>query len=221
MDIKEAVIKRHSVRRYLDKPIEANLVEALKEKIEEINRESGLKITLVTDEATAFTGPLAHYGKFENCKNYFVICGKRGLEEKVGYFGEKLVIFSQMIGLNTCWVALTYKRGSVPIKAEKGERLYIVISVGYGRNRGLPRKSKPIERLCRVKGEMPEWFKNGMDFAMRAPTAINQQKFLITLEDDGRVRAKSLLGPCHKIDLGIVKYHFELGAGKDSFQWVE
>ena len=58
-----------------------------------------------------------------------------------------------------------------------------------------------------------KWFENGMDYAMRAPTAINQQKFLITLKD-GKVSFKSFFGPCHKIDLGIVKYHFELGTKK-------
>ena len=76
-----------------------------------------------------------------------------------------------------------------------------------------------MEKLCSVEGEMPEWFENGMDFALRAPTAINQQKFLITLLPNKRVRAKAKLGPCSKIDLGIVKYHFELGAGKDNFKW--
>lgn len=222
MDIKEAVIKRHSVRRYLDKEIESEIVSRLREEIEKINLESGLTFDLVTNEPTAFTGFLAHYGRFENCKNYFTVCGKAGMEEAVGYYGERLVILCQMLGLNTCWVALTYKRGKAAVRAKKGEKFYIVISVGYGRNRGLPRKTKPMQSLCTVKsadGKMPKWFEDGMDFAMRAPTAINQQKFHITLNEDQTVSAKSRLGPCHKIDLGIVKYHFELGAGKDSFKW--
>ena len=219
MDIKQAVIKRHSVRQYKDKEIEEELVCQLNSAIKEICEESGLDIQLILNEPKAFTGPLANYGKFENCKNYITICGKKGRETDVGYYGEKLVILAQMLGLNTCWVALTYKRGQVPIKAKSGEKFYIVISIGYGRHRGLPRKSKPMEKLCFVKGDMPEWFKNGMDFALRAPTAINQQKFLITLLDNSRVRIKALLGPCSKIDMGIVKYHFELGAGKENFKW--
>lgn len=221
MDIKEAVIKRHSVRRYIDKPIEDNVALELRNAILSVANESGLDIQLVLNEPKAFTGPLASYGKFENCKNYITICGKKGRETDVGYYGERLVITAQILGLNTCWVALTYKRGQVPIKAKRGEKFYIVISVGYGRNRGLPRKTKPMEKLCDVKGEMPQWFYEGMDFAMRAPTAINQQKFLITLLENNRVRAKALLGPCSKIDLGIVKYHFELGAGKENFKWED
>ena len=208
MDIKEAIIKRHSVRCYLDKKLEA---------IKDINSESGLKFNLVLNEPTAFTGFLAKYGRFENCKNYVTISGEKGRETDVGYYGERLVIMAQALGLNSCWVALTYKKGSVPIKTKKNEKFYITIAIGYGKNRGLPRKSKPIEKLCRVEGEMPQWFKNGMDFAMRAPTAINQQRFLITLKNKNQVSFKALFGPCSKIDLGIVMYHFEIGAGKENY----
>ena len=221
MDIKEAIIKRHSVRRYLDKEIDKSTANELKIVINEACRDSGLDIQLVLNEPSAFTGFLAKYGRFENCKNYITICGKKGRETDVGYYGEKIVIAAQMLGLNTCWVALTYKKGKVPVKAKTGERFYITIAVGYGRNRGLPRKTKPMEQLCSVNGEMPEWFKNGMDFAMRAPTAINQQRFLVTLLDDNTVKAKAFFGPCSKIDLGIVKYHFEIGAGKESFKWED
>ncbi len=218
LEIDKAVVKRHSVRQYQDKPIEKELADRLNNFIDEINRESGLTFELVLNEPEAFTGPLAHYGKFENCFNYIVIKGPSGREEDVGYYGEKIVIFAQQIGLNTCWVALTYSKGKLNLKLNKGEKFYLLISIGYGRHRGLPRKSKPMEKLCTASGEMPQWFKNGMDFAMRAPTAINQQKFMITLLENGEVSAKSFFGPCHKIDLGIVKYHFELGA-KIPIKW--
>lgn len=224
MDIKEAIIKRHSVRCYLDKPIEENAVNGLKNAIDEVCRGSGLDIQLVLDEPRAFTGLLAKYGKFENCKNYITICGAKGREVDVGYYGEKIVIAAQMLGLNTCWVALTYKKKYVPISPKKDEKFYITISVGYGRNRGLPRKTKPMEKLCNLQeSEMPQWFLQGMDFAQRAPTAINQQKFYIALLDKEQniVRAEAKWGPCSKIDLGIVKYHFELGAGANNFKWEE
>ena len=82
------------------------------------------------------------------------------------------------------------------------------------------KSGKAMEELCNVqRDKMPAWFEGGMDFAMRAPTAINQQRFYITLVSDNTVRAEARLGPCSKIDLGIVKYHFEIGAGKESFKW--
>ena len=47
-------------------------------------------------------------------KNYLVMAAPKGreLEEKVGYYGEKIVILAQSLGLNTCWAGLTYKKVS-------------------------------------------------------------------------------------------------------------
>ena len=61
---------------------------------------------------------------------------------------------------------------------------------------------------------------------MLAPTAVNQQKFsfdYVSMKDGHhQVRAKkgfSMIGYT-KIDLGIAKYHFEVGAGKENFEWI-
>ena len=60
---------------------------------------------------------------------------------------------------------------------------------------------------------MPTWFKNGMVAAMMAPTALNQQKFYVTLNgEDVIITARK--GPFAKVDLGIVKYNFEAVTGK-------
>lgn len=220
MDIREAIEARHSVRRYIDRPIEAETAETLQKEIERINEESGLHIQLVLNEPMAFSGLIAHYGRFRNCKNYFVLSGPKDAAEKVGYYGEKLVLFCQTIGLNTCWVAGTYSKGKVPAEIPKGEKMHIVIAVGYGETQGKARRSKPMESLCKADGEMPGWFKSAMRAAMLAPTAVNQQKFLFTLKEKDVVEAKSFFGPCSKIDLGIVKYHFEIGSGGHPFKWA-
>ena len=68
--------------------------------------------------------------------------------------------------------------------------------------------------LCKVQGEMPGWFKDGMEAAMLAPTAMNQQKFLFTLDGE-KVTAEKTGGMYSLVDLGIVKYHFEVGSGKE------
>ena len=114
-------------------------------------------------------------------------------------------------------------KSKVKANLKDGERIAIIISVGYARFRGLAHKNKPLESLCKIEasGKTPEWFYKGMDAAMMAPTAMNQQKFRITLLDGNKVRAKALIGPYSKMDLGIVKYHFEIGAGKDNFKWEE
>jgi hypothetical protein len=223
MDIMEAMQARHSVRRYTDQRIEGDVRTRLEQFTEECNRESGLNIQLCLDEPKAFTGLMVKYGNLQNVRNYVALVGKKdpGLDEACGYHGEKIVIEAQRLGLNTCWVGASYsKRNAVAVaKIGPDEKMPLVVAVGYGATQGVPHKNKPMERLYRCEGEMPDWFSRGMEAAMLAPTAINQQKFLFTLKGD-TVIATTGVGPFSKVDLGIAKYHFETGAGKDSFRWA-
>ena len=220
MDMMEAMQARHSVRSYTDKTIEGETLEALEEVIEESNRESGLHIQLVRNEPMAFGGGLAHYGKFAGVKNYLALVGRkdRQLDEKCGYYGEKIVLAAQALGLNTCWVGLTFKKVPDVFKIADGEKLVMVIAVGYGATQGTAHQSKAAAAVSRAENA-PDWFKKGVEAALLAPTAINQQKFLFTLHGD-KVSAKAGLGPFSKVDLGIVKYHFELGSGRDRTVWL-
>lgn len=219
MTLNEAIIARHSVRKYQDKPIEKETAEELQKTVDECAEKSGIKITLQLNEPGAFGSGMATYGKFENCTNYITFVGKKEDEEKCGYYGEKIVLRAQQLGLNTCWVALTYNKSKIVYDAEKGEKLLIVIALGYGQTQGHPRPSKPMEELCKVKDPaIPDWFKNAMEAVMLAPTAVNQQKFVFYL-DGNDVEAKTLLGFYARIDLGIAKLHFEIGAGDAQFNW--
>lgn len=215
MDIFEAMEKRHSVRQYIEKPLGAEEALALSEEIKLCNEESGLHIQLVKDEPKAFSGFMAHYGKFSGVTNYIALVGPKGpdLDEKCGYYGERLVLKAQELGLNTCWVAMTYSKIPGAFKVEKGEALTVVIALGYGKTEGIPHKSKAPEEVSNVSANSPEWFKNGVRAALLAPTAVNQQKFYFTLEN-GKVTSKAKTAFYSKVDLGIAKYHFELGAGR-------
>lgn len=217
MTIEEAMQLRHSVRSYTEKSIPGEAAERLKAEIDACNRESGLHIQLVTDEPKAFDGMMAHYGKFSGVRNYIALIGKNGplLEEKAGYYGERIALLAQTLGLNTCWVAMTFSKGTVKKRCSTGpgEKLVCVLALGYGTTQGTAHKSKPMTALCKTDGPMPAWFEAGMAAAMLAPTSVNQQKFLITLSD-GQAAAKSLGGFYSAIDLGIVKYHFETGSKK-------
>ena len=221
MDLIQAMQERHSVRAYTDRPIERKTAEKLRDFVRRCAGESGLRLELVTDEPTAFDGPMAHYGKFFGVRNYIVLAGKKApdLDERCGCYGEKIVLYAQTLGLNTCWVALTYKKGAVRVQLAPGEKLCVVIAVGYGVNNGVPHKSKPIESVMQPEGTPPDWFSAGVEAALLAPTAMNQQKFVFSLKED-RVSVKPGLGFYSKVDLGIVKYHFELGAGDVPFQWA-
>lgn len=211
MNIMEIMEQRHSVRQYTNKKIEAEKRETLNQLIAEMNEESGLHMQIFYDEPNCFDSRMAHYGKFKNVANYIAIVGNKKLEEKAGYYGEKLVLRCQEMGLNSCWVALTH--GKCKAEFAKGEKLLIMISIGYGENQGVPHKSKPIEALSKAE-ERPEWFLKGMKAVSLAPTAMNQQKFLFELKD-GQAYAKASMGFYTKIDLGIAKYHFEAASGHE------
>ncbi len=215
MDIYEAIKNRHSVRSYLDKLIPEDIICVLEKEISECNSESGLHIQLVTDEPEAFGGFMAHYGKFSGVKNYIALVGKKApdLDVKLGYYGERIALKAQQLGLNTCWVAMTFSKRKSRCTVESDEKLVCVLSLGYGETQGTAHVSKPIEQLCEVKGEMPDWFRKGMECAVLAPTAMNQQKFLFTLNND-KVSVKPTGGFYSKVDLGIVMYHFEVGSGR-------
>ena len=175
------------------------------------------------DDPTAFDGKLAHFGSFRGVRNHIALVGPEGLDldEKCGYYGERLVLFAQALGLNTCWVALTFSKKASGAMIEPGQRYALCIAIGYGETQGTSHKMKPVEKLCHAAGEMPDWFNAGLTAAQLAPTAMNQQRFRFDLDPDGAtVRARALPAiSCGKVDLGIAKLHFELGANTVSREW--
>ena len=221
-DILHLMEARHSVRNFTPEDITKLQLEKLQACIDACNEESGLNIFLVTDEPKAFSNFAARYGHFTGVSNYLVLAGPNsaGLEEKCGYYGEELVLLAQEMGLNTCWVALTFSKRVVRKMIPEGQKLCIVISLGKGETPGKSRKTRSAEDLSNSTDASPDWFKRGIKAACLAPTAINQQSFYFTLEDDGKtVSAVSKGGPCSAIDLGIVKHDFELAAGAENFNW--
>lgn len=221
MDLMEAMNARHSVRQYEKKALTEEQTAALRAEIDTCNRESGLHIQLVTEEPKAFDSLMAHYGKFSGVTNYIALIGKKGpdLDETCGYYGERLVLLAQQLGLNTCWVAMSYKKIPSAFQIGSGEKLTVVIALGSGKTQGVPHKSKPLSEVACWDGAMPDWFKNGAEAALLAPTAMNQQKFKFSAHGS-QVTATAGRGFYSKVDLGIAKYHFELGAGKENFSWA-
>lgn len=219
MDIKEAIKERHSVRQFKDLPVKSEDKEKLEALIKDCNAESGLNIQLIVDDPECFDTFLAHYGKFKNAKNYIAMVGSKSLEkldEKCGYYGQKIVLEAQALGLNTCWVAGTYGKGKCKANKKAGEKIVCVIALGYGENQGVAHKSKPLSKLCTVPEadlpDAPAWFRDGLEAAILAPTALNQQKFLVSLEgDEALITTKG--GMMTRLDLGIVKYNFEAASG--------
>lgn len=221
MTIIEAIGQRHAVRQYLDKSLQGDVLTALQDEVRECNAESGLNIQLIVGDSGIFGNFLAKYGKFSGVQNCVVLIGEKkdGLDEKAGYYGARITLKAQQLGLNTCWAALTFSRKKCAEMVGKGEKIVCAIALGYGATQGVQHKSRPMESLYKADGEMPDWFRSGIEAAILAPTALNQQKFLFTLLGS-TVKAEATGGVNSKVDLGIVKYHFEAGAGTENFKWA-
>ncbi len=228
MTIQEAIEARHSVRAYKDLPLSEEIVKLLEDELVKLNNEGQLHIQLICNEPKAFQGTMAKYGKFRNANNYLVMAGKKAedLDERIGYYGEHLVLLAQTLGLNTCWVGLSYSKVPGTYVLEEGEKIACYIAIGYGETQGVGHKIKTVEQVSNASDITPSWFKKGVEAALLAPTAVNQQKFSFEYvgmsNNRHQVRAKkgfSMIGYT-QMDLGIAKYHFEVGAGKVNFEWL-
>lgn len=228
MTIQEAIEARHSVRAYKDLPLSEEIVRLLEDELMKLNNEGQLHIQLICNEPKAFQGTMAKYGKFCNANNYLVMAGKKAedLDERIGYYGEHLVLLAQTLGLNTCWVGLSYSKVPGTYVLEEGEKIACYIAIGYGETQGSGHKIKTVEQVSNASDITPSWFKKGIEAALLAPTAVNQQKFSFEYvgmsNNRHQVRAKkgfSMIGYT-QMDLGIAKYHFEVGAGKVNFEWL-
>lgn len=213
MEIIELMKERHSVRQYTDKKIEKEKREVLNALIAKINQKAGLHIQIIYDEPKCFNSMMAHYGKFDGVNNYIALVREKSKpDEALGYYGEQIVLKAQELGLNACWVAMTHGKSKAQI--DKGEKLVCLISLGYGKTAGAAHKSKKLSEVCNYKKDMPEWFLSGMEAALLAPTAMNRQKFYFELLPDNSIKITCGRGLYTKLDLGIVKYHFEVVSGK-------
>lgn len=224
MNLKDAINVRRSIRRYLDVAIEEEKVAKLQEIIDELNKSLDLHIQLVlNDKAVSERDGKPKYGAFANAYNYVVLAGKRcrNLNEKLGYAGECIALNACLLGLGTCFVGMSYTNNKDKYVLNKGESLDLVLYIGYPDGTTKPsRTSKTYDDVA--KGEnVPDWFKEGVEAALKAPTALNQQKFKLEYKNDKVKASVSGIGVFTKTDLGIVKYNFEIGSGKDSSIWAD
>ena len=213
METIDLMRSRHSVRQYLNKPIEKEKKEILNNTANFINQKTGLNIKMFYDEPSVFKSILAHYGKFKNVTNYIVLAGNKNSEEELGYYGETLVLTAQELGLNTCWTALTYNKSNIKINLGKQEKVHCVIALGYGETQGVQRKSKTDDQVLKLIGDKPSYLDEAVEACLLAPTAMNQQKFKIICENGKIDIKKNGIGFYTDMDLGIVKCHFEMVTG--------
>lgn len=222
MTIEEAVKSRHTVRKYIHRQIPDEVVRQISDRLDISNEKYDLHMKLVTENTEAF-GSVFKLILAKGVRNYIILAGKDmpDTDEKLGYAGIDAALYAQTLGLNSWWIGGTFSRKKVAQIAELSadEKMTGIIAVGYGETQGVQHKMKKAEEISRYKGDAPEWFRKGVAAVLLAPTALNKQAFMI--EGDGdKVSISCENGIFSGTDLGIAKYHFEVGAGKNNFVWA-
>lgn len=225
MTLKEAINLRHSRRSYTSEPLPAAAVASLMEVIDAANSEDGLHIQLITNAPKAFASLRKTYGLFSGVHSYLAMVGPAGdilAQQRLGYYGELLILKALEFGLGSCWVGATFDKSCAQAQTAPGEKLYCLITLGSPKeNFSLGEKlAKSIvgkhdhdaAQIMTCKGQPPLWFRQGIDAVLRAPSARNRLPVHFTLEN-GIVSADVQPNNGYEyIDLGIAKLHFEIGA---------
>ncbi len=220
MNIFEAIKKRHTVRTYDGTAIKKDVLSELQEYIDQLNKEGNLHMQLVNGRENAFDDFTIHYGKWENVTNYVALVGpdRDDLDECCGYYGQHIVLWALMHGLKTGWLDTQPKRETDAFEVKEGERHVLSFAIGYSDTDGMGPKAADPSLISILDGQAPEWFEKGIEYATYAPTAGNQRLFRIHW-DGQDVSMTSDPGFLEKVDLGIAKYHFELGSNKGHDIW--
>lgn len=214
--------KRHTVRKYLDKPLDMDLIGLLNDRIERNNCVYNLTFKLITNNSDGLSS-LARLMSNNSVQNYIILAGKDNsdLDKKIGYCGADLILYAQSLGLNTWWCGGMFNgKNALKHLDNKAVRVNGVIAIGYGKTQGVPHKSKTADQVSHFKGDAPGWFKSGIKALLLAPSALNRQPYIVNGEGN-KVSLKVKNGTFSQVDLGIGKYFFELGAGKSNFEWED
>lgn len=224
MDYLKAIEERISRRTYLDTQVEPTKLKTLNDSINKYNQEVDLSMELVPDGSKAFNSLRKSYGMFKNVRTLLVLKGKKEdthLKEKLGQYGELLVLEATGLGLGTCWVAGTFDRSSGVLNVGDKEELACVITVGNIAAeqtfkeklvRGMThRKTKAAEELYKSDVPAPQWLITGIQAVQKAPSAVNLQP--VKFEYKNGVLTAYVDDDRFLTDLGIAKIHFSLAAG--------
>lgn len=221
----DAIDKRRSRRTYLETAIEQEKIKVLTTFIDQYNAEAKLSMRIIEDGSEAFKGFRKSYGLFKGVKTLIALIGKKSdpyLKEKLGYYGESIVLEATKLDLGTCWVGGTFSNSDNVIEVQEDEALLCVITVGHIKKESLKekmvhrlatRKIKTIDDLYTADCPVSEWFLNGLEAALKAPSANNSKPVKFEYKE-GEIKAYVLsTNKFDLMDLGIAKLHFEIATG--------
>lgn len=217
MDLKDAMNKRHVVRKYRNQPLLEETIEKLNKRIQKNNQAYYIDMKLMVNNNKAIH-PFIKLLLTKGVNNYIILSGddSSDLDQRLGYAGADIMLYAQTLGLNTWWIGSTFNRNVS--KYVENKKVIGIIVIGYGISQGVPHKSKKVEEVSKYKGDAPDWFVEGVKASLLAPTALNKQDFIV-FGIGNKVKIECHNSLFRGANLGLIQYHFELGAGKEKFYW--
>ena len=209
-----ATQSRFSVRAYTADPTDAQLA-ALRQTASQLSAK-GVRIDVLRDEHV-FTGMFG--AKIKGTSSFAALFSRDARPETVGYIGEAFVLECTALGLQTCWLGVSFSKQSLhnAIKLRQGEKLVCIISMGQCAEGYVARKRRTVAELTEITDEqfanLPEWKRCAVACARMAPSAINAQPWSFDTDGPGiGVENASWNFGWGRLDCGIAMLHIELGA---------
>jgi len=245
--MKKAIEQRRSVRNYNGETITNAHEQLIQSYISNPENLKGIfgnksKIYLTKTEGQK-SEKIGTYGIIRNAPAYLVTVCETTKEALVdcGYVFEKLVLYLESIGLNTCWIGGTFNRKKIKSQVEIGsnEMIPIISPVGYGaikrslvditfRKFAKSDKRKDFDVMF-FKGDFNHRIEDDsvraiFELVRIAPSASNQQPWRVVIGEDGRAHfyiertpdyGKGRLSyDIQMVDIGIAISHYEAMVGQ-------
>lgn len=231
MNIRQAVFNRISRRSYEKTPIDEEQLQILENAVNEVNGVGGINIQIKLDDPSPFSLGKS-FALFSGACNYFVLIGEKDNtldEEKLGYYGESLVLLATTLGLGTCWVVGTCDKDVIDVELKEDEEIKCVIVFGNVKpgetvrektiSKVVKRNIKDVKDMLSSYDIVPNWVVDGVRFAVKAPSSQNRQPVKFYCSEDFVVAKVKGNHRCDYIDLGIAKLHFEIGAREGTWEF--
>jgi nitroreductase len=148
--------------------------------------------------------------------------------EKVGYYGEQLVLNMVAMGLDTCWVGVNFNRKSEVFTIQDGEELVALIVFGYAQDEipkidmdkyGIKhRSSLSIEDITTNDQILPHHVEEGIVAILKAPSTKNKQPVRVDYKNSELKLVVNLRRKENLIELGIAKAHY-CAVNGGMFEW--
>lgn len=231
----DAIKNRRSRRSFDSRDISLDLFERLNTFCNEFKPFENVRAVISTEYVDmVFKGAIAHYGKIKGAPAFVAFIGNTedpNVQEKVGYFGEGIILEATYLGIGSCWVGGFFKPEVVAsvIGLRKGEKVFAITPLGYPRNEfsleekfmtgfGMTHKRKPLSELVSglEQSKWPQWIRVALESARLAPSAVNRQPWRFYVEPEKITISVDNLKDTYKIpkrlDCGISMLHVEVGA---------